>query len=155
MKVLREAGGVCIFGDTADDWEDPAERRVGAVPVEFDSDVSAPCVATRHARDYFEFPCCRGEEIYVIHLLESGEALVIKDDKHFLCTIRDGKPRVLEFAPAPADRKVAMSDASGLHPSHKVRYSDASTFDTICVNCHRTDHVPGGWGELALPCPNA
>ena len=41
----------------------------------------------------------------------------------------------------------------GLHRSHVTRPSDASTFDEICVNCGATDQVPGGWGELANPCP--
>lgn len=39
-----------------------------------------------------------------------------------------------------------------LHPSHITRFSDASTFDEICVNCGATDQVPGGWGQLAYPC---
>ncbi len=40
------------------------------------------------------------------------------------------------------------------HPSHKTRMSmDASTFDEICINCGATDQVPGGWGQLAEPCP--
>lgn len=39
------------------------------------------------------------------------------------------------------------------HPSHVTRFSDASTFDEICVNCGATDIVPGGWGKLAEPCP--
>lgn len=42
----------------------------------------------------------------------------------------------------------------GPHSSHKTRSSDASTFDEICVNCGATDQAPGGWGELANPCPN-
>ncbi len=41
-----------------------------------------------------------------------------------------------------------------LHPSHVTRYSDASSFDEICTNCGATDMVPGGWGQLALPCPS-
>lgn len=41
----------------------------------------------------------------------------------------------------------------GLHPSHVTRFSDASTFDEICMNCGSTDEVPGGWGQLAKPCP--
>lgn len=41
----------------------------------------------------------------------------------------------------------------GLHPSHVTRMSDASTFDEICINCYARDEVPGGWGELAKPCP--
>ncbi len=41
-----------------------------------------------------------------------------------------------------------------MHPSHVTRFSwDASTYDEICVNCGATDQVPGGWGELANPCP--
>lgn len=41
----------------------------------------------------------------------------------------------------------------GPHPTHQTRFSDASTFDEICVKCGATDQVPGGWGRLALPCP--
>jgi hypothetical protein len=44
---------------------------------------------------------------------------------------------------------------SGLHPSHKTRFSDASSFDEICTLCGATDIVPGGWGALAKPCPKA
>ncbi len=39
------------------------------------------------------------------------------------------------------------------HPSHVTRISDASTYDEVCVNCDATDQVPGGWGDLAKPCP--
>lgn len=46
-----------------------------------------------------------------------------------------------------------MTAERGPHPSHHLRLSDASTFDYICMNCSRTDRVPGGWGELLLPCP--
>lgn len=48
-----------------------------------------------------------------------------------------------------------MSELRGPHPSHKTRFSDASSFDEICENCGATDQVPGGWGALAYPCPNA
>jgi hypothetical protein len=41
---------------------------------------------------------------------------------------------------------------SGPHHSHVTRYSDASTYDEICVNCGATDQVPGGWGKLVEPC---
>lgn len=40
----------------------------------------------------------------------------------------------------------------GLHPSHETRFSDASTFDEICVNCGATDEL-GSWGALAQACP--
>lgn len=44
--------------------------------------------------------------------------------------------------------------SNGKHPSHVTRFSfDASTWDEICVNCGSTDQVPGGWGDLAKPCP--
>lgn len=43
-----------------------------------------------------------------------------------------------------------MSDTK--HPSHVTRASDASTYDTICVNCGAHDQTPGGWGDLAKPC---
>jgi hypothetical protein len=26
-------------------------------------------------------------------------------------------------------------------------------YDEICVNCGAHDNVPGGWGDLAKPCP--
>ena len=40
------------------------------------------------------------------------------------------------------------------HESHVTRVSfDASSYDEICVNCGATDVVPGGWGQLAKPCP--
>lgn len=39
-----------------------------------------------------------------------------------------------------------------VHPSHVTRDSDASSFDEICVNCHATNEVPGGPGQLAFPC---
>lgn len=39
------------------------------------------------------------------------------------------------------------------HPSHKTRFSDSSFYDEVCVNCGATDRVPGGWGDLAKPCP--
>lgn len=40
------------------------------------------------------------------------------------------------------------------HPSHVTRISlDASTYDEVCINCDATDIVPGGWGDLAKPCP--
>ena len=45
---------------------------------------------------------------------------------------------------------------TGPHPSHVLRFSmDASSYDEICVNCGATDQVPGGWGQLAFPCPHA
>jgi len=37
---------------------------------------------------------------------------------------------------------------------HITRFSDASTFDEVCVNCGATDEVPGGWGDLAYVCPS-
>lgn len=39
----------------------------------------------------------------------------------------------------------------GPHPSHITRFSDASTFDEICINCGATDRL-GSWGLLAEPC---
>lgn len=41
----------------------------------------------------------------------------------------------------------------GPHPSHVTRFSDASTYDEVCINCGATDEVPGGWGNLANGCP--
>ena len=45
---------------------------------------------------------------------------------------------------------------TGPHPSHVTRISlDASSYDEICTLCGATDQVPGGWGKLADPCPEA
>lgn len=43
----------------------------------------------------------------------------------------------------------------GLHPSHKTRIGDASSWDEICVKCGHTDIAGGGWGKLAEPCTKA
>lgn len=37
------------------------------------------------------------------------------------------------------------------HPTHETRFSDASTFDEICVNCGATDSYGGG---LDSECPS-
>jgi len=42
------------------------------------------------------------------------------------------------------------------HPSHTTRFSDASTFNEVCVNCGATDNPvglrgSGPWGNLAKP----
>lgn len=47
-----------------------------------------------------------------------------------------------------------MKEPEGLHPSHVTRFSDSSTRDYVCVNCGASDNTGGGWGGLALPCPN-
>lgn len=39
------------------------------------------------------------------------------------------------------------------HPSHETRFSDSSFYDEVCIKCGAHDETPGGWGELALPCP--
>lgn len=52
----------------------------------------------------------------------------------------------LEMADQPPD------PPDELHPSHETRFSDASTFDEICVNCGATDIAGGGWGRLRYPC---
>ena len=41
------------------------------------------------------------------------------------------------------------------HDSHVTRFSwDSSWYDEKCINCGATDIAGGGWGKLALPCPN-
>lgn len=52
-------------------------------------------------------------------------------------------------------RAAAAEMALGPHESHKLRFSDSSLYDEICVKCGRTDQVPGGWGRLTEPCPKA
>lgn len=38
------------------------------------------------------------------------------------------------------------------HPTHRTRYSDASTFDQVCVLCGARSITGGGWGDLKFPC---
>ncbi|MDD4931787.1 MAG: hypothetical protein PHG66_06625 [Candidatus Colwellbacteria bacterium] len=50
-------------------------------------------------------------------------------------------------------------EVKGIHPSHVTRFSDASTFDEICVNCGATDNPlglrgSGPLGDLVNPCSN-
>lgn len=52
-------------------------------------------------------------------------------------------------------QKAAAERPETCHPSHETRSSDASTYDVVCKNCGATDVVPGGWGKLAEPCPEA
>ncbi len=40
-----------------------------------------------------------------------------------------------------------------VHSSHVTRFSDASTFDEICVNCGATDRR--GDESLNYPCPKS
>ncbi len=38
-----------------------------------------------------------------------------------------------------------------VHPTHRTRFSDASSYDEICELCGLTDQVPGGPGDLQYP----
>jgi hypothetical protein len=38
------------------------------------------------------------------------------------------------------------------HPTHKLRCSEAKSFDELCVLCGSTDVHGGGWGLLYYPC---
>lgn len=65
------------------------------------------------------------------------------------------QPRGFELPIAQADFSSECEDympSNSKHPSHETRFSDASTFDEICVNCGARDIAGGGWGELAYPC---
>jgi hypothetical protein len=45
-----------------------------------------------------------------------------------------------------------ISKALGTHPSHKARFSDASTYDEVCDSCGATDATFEGENALAAPC---
>lgn len=38
------------------------------------------------------------------------------------------------------------------HPTHKIRSSDASTYDMVCIVCGATDITGSGWGQLRFEC---
>jgi hypothetical protein len=107
MNTLADLGGVRVFGIEAAKWSDAASRFIGTTPAVFDSDVPWPDISFGK-NPHFELPCHRGECDYEIHLLESGDAIIIKNGKMFQCTHRNGKPRVLTFLPVPADREDAQ-----------------------------------------------
>ena len=107
MNNLASVGGVCVFGTGADKWTQEVGRLIGETPAIFDSDVYSP--DTSFGDDaHFELPCHRGQKDYEIHLLESGDAIVLKEGRVYRCTHRDGKPRVLTFDPVPADKQDAL-----------------------------------------------
>jgi hypothetical protein len=59
----------------------------------------------------------------------------------------------LSIVVVSSEKILEVQMLKGFDPSHVTRYSDASSFDELCVNCGATDAVPGGWGKLAEPCP--
>jgi hypothetical protein len=38
------------------------------------------------------------------------------------------------------------------HPGHVTRYSDASSYDEVCILCGARDIAGGGWGTLIFEC---
>lgn len=52
-----------------------------------------------------------------------------------------------------AAKILIMNAAKAPHPSHVIRSSDSSVSDMRCIHCSAADKVPGGLGNLALPCP--
>lgn len=108
MNSLASLGGVRVFGIEADKWTQSTGRLIGTTLAVFDSDVSSPDTSFGD-NAHFELPCHRGQRDYEIHLLESGDAIVLKDGCMYHCTHRDGKPRVLTFDPVPADKQDALS----------------------------------------------
>jgi hypothetical protein len=52
---------------------------------------------------------------------------------------------------AICSRKETLSPSRS-HPSHKIRFSDASTFDETCEKCGCTDATPAGTYGLSVQC---
>ncbi len=108
MNTLERVGGVRVYGKDEDAWSYSKGRVICQFPAEFNSDAFFP--DTNFSDNRFELPCHRGKNDYEIHLLESGEAIVFKEGRVYLCTRNtDGKPRVLTFVPVPADKEAASS----------------------------------------------
>ena len=102
MVVIKEVGGVQVFGGNAEVWLKENQRELQGCPVEFDSDVYSPDVDTGS----FLFPAHRGQMDYQIHLLEKGSAFVIKEGQIYLCTKVEGLPRVITFTTVPSDQRL-------------------------------------------------
>ncbi len=101
--ALSDMGGIQVFGHKADTWEYPSCRNIKGREVVFDSDVYSPDVDTLN----FILPAHRGQTDYQIHLLETGGALVFKDGRIYVCTLRDNVPCIVTFTSFPSDMKLA------------------------------------------------
>ncbi len=104
MVVIDEVGGVRVYGEQAASWQSPEDRLINGCVAEFDSDVYWPDVSG----SVFVLPAHRGHPNYKVHLLEEG-ALILKEGRAFLCIKINGKPRVLNYNPAPADSATACT----------------------------------------------
>jgi hypothetical protein len=102
MHTIKQVGGVRVFGNNTAGWLKENQRRIQGCPVEFNSDVYSPDVDTGS----FLFPAHRGQLDYQIHLLENGGAVVIKEDRVYLCVKVDGMPRVITFTTVPSGQKL-------------------------------------------------
>lgn len=109
MMTLNELGGVRVFGKGQEAWSTEEGRTIASMRAVFDSDFRVPDAEKDEAGPYFALPCHRGKEDYEIHLLDTGEAIVIKDGEMHLCTQKDGKPQVLRYEPFPAYREAACA----------------------------------------------
>ncbi len=107
MIALDDVGGVRVFGKGRDAWAKKEGRVIGSTRVVFDSDYRQPDLEKDSVGPYFALPCYRGKPDYEIHLLETGEAIVIKSGVVHLCTHHEGTPRVLAYEPVPAHRDAA------------------------------------------------
>lgn len=102
MIILKELGGIRIFGKNAEGWLKENQRWIQECSVEFDSDVYSPDVDTGS----FLFPAHRGQMDYQVHLLENGSALVIKEGRIYLCVKVEEVPRVITFTTVPSDQRL-------------------------------------------------
>ncbi len=51
----------------------------------------------------------------------------------------------------PKKKKDNEMTPGRVHPTHETRFSDASSFDEVCMLCGKTNQVPGGPGDLQYP----
>ncbi len=87
-------GGVEIFGHNALNWKQPEGRRLYGSPVVFDSKTSEPWYDERTRR--IMLPARPGQQRYTVHLLETGEALVITGGEYFLYALTPSGLAVLK-----------------------------------------------------------
>jgi hypothetical protein len=104
MIILGELGGVRVFGNDADAWKTPEGRKIGSIQAVFDSDIPWPEREIKGEEKYFVLPCHRREKGYQIHLLETGEAIVLKDGCAYFCTLHEEMPLVLEYQAIPIEK---------------------------------------------------
>jgi hypothetical protein len=90
MIVLKEVGNIHVYGHQAERWAVDTGRWVQGYMVEFDRHEREPTICDK----IFLLPIHKGSGKYHIHVLETGELLVMIGLRFFLCARGEDGPQV-------------------------------------------------------------